>query len=251
MLEIKNIFAGYGKEEVLKGTSLVAETGKFTVVIGKNGSGKSTLLKCIVGLLKCRGEICVSGKNLSELSDIQRARMVAYLPQMRKAPDMSVKSLLLHGRFPHLSYPRRYGKKDMEAVENAMATLGISELSGKTVSELSGGQQRKAYIAMALSQETPVILMDEPTTYLDEAEKFRLLEIIKNLTAEGKSVVAVMHNIPLALKYADKVAVMDEGKILYCGKSDETAESGIIEKVYGVKLRKAELSGGTEYFIGL
>lgn len=251
MLEINNVFAGYGRENVLNGVTLTADKGKFTVLIGKNGSGKSTLLKSIVGILDYCGEIKVSGKNILNLSDIQRAREVSYLPQVKNAPDMSVKSLLLHGRFPHLSYPRRYGKKDMEIVDKVMGTLGISELSENLVSELSGGQQRKAYIAMALSQETPVILMDEPTTYLDAAEQFRLLETVKKLAAEGKTIVAVMHDIALALKYADNVAVMDGGKILYCGSCEELASSGIIEKVYGVKLKKVDLSGETEYFIGL
>lgn len=251
MLELSDVFAGYSKEDVLKEVSLTAEKGEFTVIIGKNGSGKSTLLKSVVGILDYRGKIKVSGNDISKASDIQRARRVSYLPQVRNAPNMSVKSLLLHGRFPHLSYPRRYGKKDIEIVEKAMGILDISEFSESLVSELSGGQQRKAYIAMALSQETPVILMDEPTTYLDAAEQLKLLEVIKKLAAEGKTIVAVMHDIALALKYADKIAVMDEGRILYCGKIEELTDSGIIEKVYGVKLKKADLPQGTEYFISL
>lgn len=251
MLEVKNVSAGYGKGDVLKNVSFSCEKGKFTVIIGKNGSGKSTLLKCIVGILSCRGEISVSGQNLSELSDIQRARKVAYLPQMRNVPNMSLQTLLLHGRFPHLSYPRKYGKKDMDVVASVIKEMKLSELKGKNLSEMSGGQQRKAYIGMALAQETPVILLDEPTTHLDFAEQFKLLDVIKNLTLQGKNVVAVMHDLPLAFKYADEIVVVDDGKVLQCGKSRDVAESGIVEKVFGVKIKKVEFSDGCEYCIGV
>lgn len=249
MLEVKKISAGYGKENVIRDVSFICKEGKFTVIVGKNGSGKSTLLKCLVGILGYRGEILVSGQKLSELSDIQRAREVAYLPQMRNAPNMSLKTLLLHGRFPHLSYPRKYGKRDLDIVDSVVEEMKLYGLEGKNLSEMSGGQQRKAYIAMALVQETPVILMDEPTTHLDVAEQFKLLDVIKNLTSRGKIVVAVMHDLPLAFKYADELVVVDDGKVLQCGKSSDVAESGIVEKVFGVRIKKAEFPDGCEYCI--
>ena len=150
MIELKNVYAGYGKKEILKKINFAPETGKITGIIGPNGCGKSTLLKTIVGLADVvGGEILVGGKNKEELSSSQIAREVAYLPQSKTTPDMTVEQIVLHGRFPHLDYPRRYKKEDFEIAKQAIKMMSLSDIKDRYLAELSGGQRQKTYIAMA------------------------------------------------------------------------------------------------------
>lgn len=241
MIELKNVCAGYGKEEVLNNINFAPEPGKITGIIGPNGCGKSTLLKTIVGLADLMsGEILIGGKNANEFSSAQIAREVAYLPQSKTTPDMTVEQIVLHGRFPHLDYPRRYKKEDFEIAASAMEKLSVTEISDKYLTSLSGGQKQITYIAMALCQSSPVILMDEPTTYLDIAHQIKLCKIIKNLADMGKTAVTVLHDLPLAMKICDNICVMNKGKIVFSGTPDDGLSSDIIEKVFEVKMKKLD-----------
>lgn len=241
MIELKNVCAGYGRKMVLENINFAPETGKITGIIGPNGCGKSTLLKTVVGLADVMGgEILVGGKNKVQLSSTQIAREAAYLPQSKATPDMTVKQIVLHGRFPHLDYPRRYKKEDCEIAEEAINKMGLADIKDKYLTELSGGQKQKTYIAMALCQRSPVILMDEPTTYLDIAHQLRLCSIIKELADMGKTVVTVLHDLPLAMKICDDVCVMNNGKTVFSGTPDEVVASGIIEKVFEIKMKKLD-----------
>ena len=223
MIELKNVCAGYGRKMVLENINFAPETGKITGIIGPNGCGKSTLLKTVVGLADVMGgEILVGGKNKVQLSSTQIAREAAYLPQSKATPDMTVKQIVLHGRFPHLDYPRRYKKEDCEIAEEAINKMGLAD------------------IKMALCQRSPVILMDEPTTYLDIAHQLRLCSIIKELADMGKTVVTVLHDLPLAMKICDDVCVMNNGKTVFSGTPDEVVASGIIEKVFEIKMKKLD-----------
>ena len=165
MLELKNIFAGYGNKNILNGITVSFEKGKLTSIIGVNGCGKSTLLKAIPGILPLSGgEIMIDGKNLRSMSRNEIAKKIAYLAQGKNTPDMTVEQMVLHGRFPYLSYPRRYSQADRDIAGTAMEAVGISSLADKPMCELSGGMKQNAYIAMALAQDTDYILLDEPTT---------------------------------------------------------------------------------------
>ena len=165
MIEIKNLSAGYGSKTVLGGVNAKFETGKLTSIVGVNGCGKSTLLKSILGILPpSDGEILLDGVPLTEMSRNAIAKRVAYLSQGMAVPDMTVGQLVIHGRFPYLSYPRRYSTADREIAREAMDAVGISELADSPLSSLSGGMRQNAYIAMALAQDTDHILLDEPTT---------------------------------------------------------------------------------------
>lgn len=242
MIELKNVSAGYEGKNVVKDFSSTFERGKITVLMGPNGCGKSTLLKSVVGIVShTSGEILVDGILKEGMSSRQLAQKVSYLAQNKKAPDISVMKMVLHGRFAHLSYPRKYHSKDVEIAKNALRWVGMDEKSETPVSKLSGGMQQKVYIAMALAQDTETILMDEPTTYLDVAHQLRLMDMAKKLAAGGKAVVMVLHDLTQALQVADRVVLMNEGRIVMQGTSEEVYESGQIQKVFGVKLERVQI----------
>lgn len=248
MIELKDVFAGYEKKEVLHGVSMKFERGKITVLIGPNGCGKSTLLKTLVRMNPhTAGEIFVDGQEIGTLSTAQLARHVAYLPQNKKAPDIPVLKMVLHGRFAYLSYPRRYRKEDYEIAKKALSWAGMEEKAEETVSRLSGGMQQKVYIAMALAQDTDTILLDEPTTYLDISQQLRLMDMARQLAAEGKAVVMVLHDLSQALRTADVVVLMNEGTVVKVGAPDEVYESGTLQNVFGVEIERIQTKSGWHY----
>ena len=241
MLELNRISAGYGKQTVLDGISVDFEKGKLTSIIGVNGCGKSTLLKAILGILPLSGgEITVDGENLLTISRNEIAKKIAYLSQGKNIPDMTVEQMVLHGRFPYLSYPRRYSSHDREVAIKAMETVGVAEFAHKPLYSLSGGMRQNAYIAMALAQDTDYILLDEPTTYLDIAHQLELMRILRKLADSGKGIVTVMHDLPLAFDFSDKLTVMSNGKIIACGTPSELCNLPIIEDIFGVKIKQMQ-----------
>lgn len=239
MIAIKDLYSGYGDDDILKGVSLNILNNKLTVIAGPNGCGKSTLLKTISGIIKkTSGSIFIDNVDLSNISPLDRAKRIAYLSQNRSVPDIAVKNLVLHGRFPYLSYPRRYRAEDREAVDMALERMGIEGLRDKMVSELSGGERQKVYIAMALAQGSDYLLLDEPTTFLDISHQFQLLDLAKELCSENKSVVMVLHNLESALSIADCFILMDKGKLLFEGSVDDVYSSKLIDKVFNVEIKK-------------
>lgn len=249
MIEIRNLTAGYGEKEVLHGVSLDLPLGQVTAILGPNGCGKSTLLKSVVGLADVTGgDILVDSGSYVNLTPAQLARHVAYLPQGRRLPEITVGRLVLHGRFPYLSYPRRYRPADHAMARAAMEQVGIAELADEPLRRLSGGTRQKAYIAMALAQDTPTILLDEPTTYLDIAHQLQLMELCRDLARRGKAVAMVVHDLPLALRYADRVAVLSRGTVLREGTPEEVYRSGALEQAFGVRVSRAETPAGVQYF---
>ena len=239
MIAIKDLYSGYGDDDILKGVSLNILNNKLTVIAGPNGCGKSTLLKTISGIIKkTSGSIFIDNVDLSNILPLDRAKRIAYLSQNRSVPDIAVKNLVLHGRFPYLSYPRRYRAEDREAVDIALERMGIEGLRDKMVSELSGGERQKVYIAMALAQGSDYLLLDEPTTFLDISHQFQLLDLAKELCSENKSVVMVLHNLESALSIADSFILMDKGKLLFEGSVDDVYSSKLIDKVFNVEIKK-------------
>ena len=159
MLDIRNLSAGYPGNPVLRDISLSIPEGAVTVIVGPNGSGKSTLLKALAGILPASGSVRLEGLELLELSGRELAKKVAFLPQNRAVPEITVKNLVLHGRFPYLSYPRRYRPEDHKAAEAAMTKMGISDLADRSLATLSGGQRQKVYIAMALECGDSLVIL--------------------------------------------------------------------------------------------
>ena len=236
MIELKKVTAGYSSKTVLSEISLSVPKGTLISVIGKNGSGKSTLLKTVIGIINAKsGEMLVDGE--SELSRQSMAKKVSYLAQGKSVSDMTVEQLVLHGRFPHLSYPRRYSKKDREISSAALRQMGIADIAGTPLSALSGGMRQKAYIAMALAQDTDYILLDEPTTYLDISNQVELMKILRSLADRGKGIVAVMHDLPLAFGFSDRIAVIKDAKIAAFDTPQKICDSGIVQEVFGIDLQ--------------
>ena len=241
MIGIKNLTAGYGDKTVLDNVSLTIPDSRVTVILGPNGCGKSTLLKCICQIIKpFSGTIVADGEELSSLSFPERAKRVSYLAQNRPVPDILVRNLVLHGRFPYLSYPRRYRPEDRRAVDEALERLGLSSYADKLVSELSGGERQKVYLAMSLAQGSRTLLFDEPTTYLDIAHQFAVLDEVRQLCTEGKSVVMVLHDIPEALETADHMIVLSGGRVMKEDTPEKVFESGVLDEVFNVRVERGD-----------
>lgn len=248
MLEIQNLSVGYPGNPVLSGLSAAIPEGCVTAVIGPNGCGKSTLLKALAGILPSEGSLRLNGESLTELSSRNRAQKIAYLPQNRPIPEITVRRLILHGRFPYLSYPRHYRKEDLEAADRAMAQMNIAHLADRFLPALSGGERQKVYIAMLLAQGTPLILMDEPTSYLDISHKFDVICLARDLQRQGKTVVMVLHDLDLALQYSDHILLMEHGCIKFSGSPEEAYRSGLLEAVFHVRTDRISTEDGARYF---
>jgi len=249
MLEIRDLCAGYGGRQVLREVSMDVPSGQVSVLLGPNGCGKSTLLKVLCGIIAPdRGCVRLNGQGLLGLDGCQLARKVAYLAQERRVPDITVERLVLHGRFPHLGYPRRYRAEDYAAAEAAMKKMGLLEMAEEPLARLSGGQRQKVYIAMALAQDTPVIMMDEPTTYLDVGHQLQLLHQARGLAEEGRTVLMVLHDLPCAMAVADRVILLAEGRVAAQGEPEAVFASRMIDGVFGVSLRRMETEDGWQYY---
>lgn len=237
MIELHGICAGYGKQEVLKGVTATFPRGMLTGIVGINGCGKSTLLKAMLGILPSLGSIHLDDRDLRDMSRKEIAQKVAYLSQGKATPDMTVEQLVLHGRFPHLSYPRRYTKQDQKIAVSAMEQMGIGDLAQKSLVTLSGGMRQNAYIAMALAQGTDYILLDEPTTYLDISHQLELMKILRQLADSGKGIAAVMHDLPMAFAYCDQILLLDGGQVIAEGTPAHCQAQ--IEKIFGVQMEQS------------
>lgn len=249
MIELRKISAGYRGEPVLRDVDLVFPAGCVTVLLGPNGCGKSTLLKTALGLLPAlSGEVLYDGAPLSGMPPEQVARRAAYMAQSRNVPSIEARRMVLHGRFPYLSFPRRYRKSDYAAVRRAMEKADALELADRPMQELSGGQRQKVYLAMALAQDTRTILMDEPTTYLDIQHQLDLMRFSRTLAGEGRAVVLVLHDLSLALGGADRAALLQEGRLAGIGSPGELFEDGVLDRVFGVSVRRIMAPEGWQYY---
>lgn len=248
MVEVQNLYVRYGKTTVLHNVSATFGSGRVTGLIGPNGCGKSTLLKSITGLcVPVSGRVLLEGEDLSVLTRRETALRAACLPQSRNVPDLTALRMVLHGRFPHLTYPRRYRSEDYETARQALERVGAGELADRSLKELSGGQRQKVYLAMTLAQDTPVVLLDEPTTYLDISGQLEILRFSRALAQMGKTVVLVNHDLDAVLHWSDDILLLCEGRVAASGTPEELVRSGALERTFHVTLLPADTPGGRRY----
>ncbi len=235
MITLTGLRASYDGTEILHGIDASFPSGKVSVIMGPNGCGKSTTIRSLIRLVpEVEGRFEMDGKDLSGLSQQELARLISYLPQSRYVPEITVERLVMHGRFPYLNYPRRYRPEDYEKVAEALEQVGLTDLAGRKMENLSGGQRQKANLAMALAQDTDVILMDEPTTFLDIGNQFELLDRVRLLADAGKTVVMILHDFDAALRYADRILLMNGGRVLEYGNAEEVLRSPAVREAFGV-----------------
>jgi len=249
MIELQNVRSGYDGREVLHGVSLTFFPGRISVLLGPNGCGKSTLLRTILNLQPTTGgKVLIDGDPVGALSPGELARRAAYLPQSRSVPNITARRMVLHGRFPYLSWPRKYRQEDYAAADRALQWAGAADLADRPVPSLSGGQRQKVYFAMALAQDTPAILMDEPTAYLDIRCQLEVMTTARRLAEEGKAVVLVLHDLSLALRTADWAAVLLDGSLLQAGTPEEVYADRALDAAFGVKVLRAKTEHGYQYY---
>ncbi|MEU7796657.1 ABC transporter ATP-binding protein [Micromonospora tulbaghiae] len=232
----EDVTLGYGERVVSTGVSLAVPDGAFTAIVGPNACGKSTLLKAMVRLLTpASGAVRLDGRDVAEHRPKPFARQVGFLPQGLVAPEnIVVRRLVARGRYPHQSLLGTGTAADEEAVRSAMAVAGVTDLAERPVEELSGGQRQRVWIAMVLAQETPYLLLDEPTTFLDITHQYELLALFARLRDEGRTVVAVLHDINQACRFADHIVAMKAGRIVAQGPPADVVDADLMREVFGL-----------------
>ncbi|HVG96413.1 MAG TPA: ABC transporter ATP-binding protein [Chloroflexota bacterium] len=236
-LRADRVSLGYGRLPVLDGLSFDVPPGQVTSIIGPNGCGKSTLLRALVRLLKPRGgAVLLDGQSIHRLSTKAVARELGLLPQQSLLPEaVTVEDLVRRGRYPHLGVFQTPSREDEVIVQRAMAMAGVTELGARAVDELSGGQRQRAWIAMTLAQETPILLLDEPTTFLDVAHQHEVMSLVQRLNREdGRTVVLVLHDVNAAAAVSQHIVAMRDGVIVAAGPPRETLTPEVLEQVFGV-----------------
>lgn len=240
MFELQGVTVGYGGVPVLQDISFTAPAGQITALVGTNGCGKTTLLKAIARQLPVMGgQIRLQGRTITGYERKEFARTAVFMPQVRNIPEITVQALVSHGRFPYLGLSRQMTPRDRAAVRQAMQDAGVLPWAGRDLRELSGGERQRVYLAMALAQGGDAILLDEPTTYLDAAAQFELLERLRALAGQGKAVIVVLHDLPQALQYSDRVAVLAGGRLAAFDTPQRLFAQKVLDEIFGVTLCRA------------
>ena len=242
LLQVENLRCGYGKKhtvEIVHGVSFSVDEGEFVCIIGANGCGKTTTLKALMGLLPALGgEVSIRGADISKMPERELAQHFAYIPQAHTPPfPFSVADVVLMGRTPYINRLSRTTARDRQIAYSALELLGITHLAKTEYTQLSGGQQQLVLIARALTQQSDILVMDEPTAALDFGNQQLVLSRMHMLSRLGKAVIMVTHDPDHALFCADRVVVMDSGNVLTEGTAEECITTEMLEKIYGTDAR--------------
>jgi len=234
----QHLTVSYKGHKVIADLSLTLNAGEICVLLGANGCGKSTLLKTLAGALQpVQGEVQLKGQPLHSLSARERARQLAFLPQHPNAPDtLTVRELVLLGRHPFRHPLLPASRKDREIVEEVLAQLGLDELAERKLGALSGGQRQRAWLGMTLAQQSDILMLDEPTSFLDLAHQYELMQLIRQQNRQqGTTIIMVLHDLNQAFEFADRLIFLREGQIIADGSPQQTASSALIREVFGLE----------------
>lgn len=235
--EAKQLVAGYDNKTVIHNVSVTIPSNRISVMIGANGCGKSTLLKTLARLIKpASGTVTLDGKPLAQFAPKALARIVGLLPQSPIVPEgISVSDLVGRGRYPHQSLFGNWSRQDYDAIAEAMDLMHITEFADNTIEELSGGQRQRVWIAMALAQQTDILFLDEPTTFLDITYQIEILDLLTDLNRKrGTTIVMVLHDINLSARYADHIFALHQGKLVAEGPSASVITSPLMKDIFGL-----------------
>jgi ABC-type cobalamin/Fe3+-siderophores transport system ATPase subunit len=230
----------YDQRVVSEALDVAIPDGSFTAIVGPNACGKSTLLRGLARMLKPRaGTVILDGQAIGSIPSKEVARRLGLLPQSSIAPDaITVADLVARGRYPHQGILRQWSREDERAVAEAMRRTAVDDLAGRAVDELSGGQRQRVWLAMVLAQQTPLLLLDEPTTFLDIAHQLEVLDLCADLNEHGgHTVVAVLHDLNHACRYATHLIAMREGQVVAEGDPAEIVDAALVERVFGLRCR--------------
>ncbi len=237
-LESKNLKIKYGSKVIIENANFKVNEEEIVTIIGPNGSGKTTLIKALSRFIKQdSGQIFLRGQDIYSVPTKKIARQVAILPQQKHvSPDISIEKLVSYGRYPHLNFGQRISQKDREIIDWAIEKTGLEDIKDRYMGKLSGGESQRAWIAMALAQKPEILILDEPTTYLDISYQLEILELIKDLNKSlGITVIMVLHDLNQAARYSDKIYVLKEGNICAYGRPRNIIEADLIKDVFRIE----------------
>lgn len=239
IIQAHQLDIGYGATRIVQGLTFSPPVGKVTALIGPNGCGKSTLLKTFARILTPQaGQLSLDGVDYASLAPRELAKKVAFLPQVLPIPEgVSVRQLVAYGRSPHNSLWGRLSGSDQAHVRQALQRMELDGLAERALADLSGGQRQRAWLAMVLAQDASIVLLDEPTTYLDISHQVELLELMRELAGEGKTLVTVLHDLNQACRYADHLAVMHAGVLVASGAPAAVIDAALVQQVFDVQVQ--------------
>ncbi|MCO8182679.1 MAG: ABC transporter ATP-binding protein [Tropheryma whipplei] len=238
MITVDKLSFSYGKNKVLHDISIEIKRGSFIAIIGANGCGKSTFLRSIAGLNRFEGDILLDKQHIRRLKPKNLAKHIAFLPQQVNLPEgLTIADLVSRGRYPHQSILHRWTKTDEKVVKESLQAVQASHISQRAIEAVSGGQRQRALIAMVLAQQTRILLLDEPTTFLDIAYQYEILELLASLNRESKTIICSLHDLNQAARYASHLFVMGEGRIIASGEPKKVITENLIENAFGLKSR--------------
>lgn len=241
MIELIGVNVGYGRQKILDNVSIQFEDTDFACILGRNGAGKSTLLRAMDGIQKYSGTISVDGRELSLMSANERAKRIAYMPQIRQIPMIQVKTLIEHGRFPYMGFSRTLTKEDETKVLEAAEITSVEDLLHRNVAELSGGERQRVYLAMVIAQDAKTILLDEPAAYLDISHQLEIMNLLTKLNQGGKNIIMAAHDLPQAFTYANTIKILHEGEIVIDNPPQLICKDERMKHIFGVSLEKSKM----------
>ncbi|MDA0181730.1 ABC transporter ATP-binding protein [Solirubrobacter phytolaccae] len=238
-IEARQLRVGYGERDVLNGVDVPLPEGQITAIVGANACGKSTLLRTFARLLKpTAGSVLLDGAEIAHTPTRDVAKRLGFLPQSPVPPEgLTVEDLVHRGRFPHQKLGRRSSAEDKARVDWALNATGVHDLKDRPLDRLSGGQRQRAWIAMALAQDTPILLLDEPTTYLDLAHQLEVLDLLVDLNEQGRTIGIVLHDLNHACRYAHHLVALKRGEVYAAGAPDEIVDEVLVKQVFGLDSR--------------